>query len=71
MMAAVALGIFPDIGHACRRWVDPLLGEPEAPDPSLRRRYDALFPVYREIRESMLPVWRDMARIRQEIPYEH
>jgi erythritol kinase (D-erythritol 1-phosphate-forming) len=66
MMAAVALGIFPDIGHACRSWVDPLLGPPEAPDPSLQRRYDALFPVYREIRESMLPVWRDLARIRRE-----
>ena len=71
MMAAVALGIFPDIGHACRSWVDPLVGPPEVPDPSLQRRYDALFPVYREVRESMLSVWRDMARIRQEIPYEH
>jgi erythritol kinase len=71
MMAAVALGIFPDIGHACRSWVDPLLGPPEAADPFLQRRYDALFPVYREIRESMLPVWRDMARVRREIPYEH
>jgi erythritol kinase len=66
MMAAVALGLFPDIAQACRSWVDPLLGEPEAPDASLQRRYDALFPVYREIRQSMLPVWRDMARIRRE-----
>jgi erythritol kinase len=71
MMAAVALGIFPDIAQACQSWVDPLLGEPEATDPILQRRYDALFPVYREIRQSMLPVWRDLARIRRESAHEH
>ena len=27
MMAAVAVGAFPDMRAACRTWVDPLLGE--------------------------------------------
>ncbi len=71
MMAAVALGVFPDIAAACRSWVEPLLGDAEAPDPTLQRRYDALFPVYQQIRQSMLPVWRDLARIRRESAYEH
>jgi erythritol kinase (D-erythritol 1-phosphate-forming) len=71
MMAAVALGVVPDIAAACRGWVEPLLGDAEAPDPALQRHYDALFPVYQQIRQSMLPVWRDLARIRRESAHEH
>ncbi len=67
MMAAVALGIFPHIADASRDWVDPLLGASDMPDAGLQRHYDALFPVYREVRQRMLPVWQDLARIRREI----
>jgi erythritol kinase len=67
MMAAVALGIYPDIASACRTWVDPLLGDAEPPDPDLARRYHALFPVYQAAHRSMHPVWNDLARIRREL----
>jgi erythritol kinase (D-erythritol 1-phosphate-forming) len=69
IMAAVALGLFPDIASACRTWVDPLLGDAETPDPDLSRRYDALFPVYQAAHRSMHPVWNDLARIRRELAH--
>ena len=37
MMAAVALGVFPDIAATCRAWVDPLLGDAEMPEAQLAR----------------------------------
>ena len=70
MMAAVALGAFPDIASACQAWVDPLLGDAEPPDPDLARRYDALFPVYQVAHRSMHPVWNDLARIRRELAHD-
>jgi erythritol kinase len=69
MMAAVALGAFSDIAAACRIWVDPLLGDAEPPDAGLARRYDALFPVYQAVHQSMHPVWSDLARIRRELAH--
>jgi erythritol kinase (D-erythritol 1-phosphate-forming) len=69
MMAAVALGMFPDIAAACRVWVDPLLGDVEPPDPDLARRYHTLFPVYQSAHRSMHPVWNDLARVRRELAH--
>jgi erythritol kinase len=66
MMAAVRLGLYPDMAACCREWVDPLLGELEPPDPALVRRYDALFPVYRAGYETMFGVWRDLDHARRE-----
>ena len=37
MMAAVAIGVFPDLGVATQRWVTPLLGDLVQPDPGLSR----------------------------------
>ena len=37
MMAAVAVGVFPDLGAATERWVDPLLGDLVPPDPGAGR----------------------------------
>lgn len=65
MIAAVALGVFPDLASVCRTWVDPMLGEAVEPDPELRDGYAALFPVYQDLRQKMLPVWGDLARIRR------
>ena len=46
MMAAVAIGAYPDM-HACiAEWVTPLLGPPEPPDPALIHVYDELFLAY-------------------------
>ena len=46
MMAAVAIGAYPIMDACIARWVTPLLGLPEAPDPELVGTYDRLFPAY-------------------------
>jgi erythritol kinase (D-erythritol 1-phosphate-forming) len=48
------------------QWVDPLLGEITAPDPKLAKIYDAAFPLYKETREKMRPIWRAMFNNRRE-----
>ncbi|MGR3200049.1 MAG: FGGY-family carbohydrate kinase [Paracoccus sp. (in: a-proteobacteria)] len=64
MMAAVAIGAYPDM-HACiAEWVTPLLGAAEAPDPDLARRYDRMFPAFTATRAAMPPVWDRLARLR-------
>jgi erythritol kinase len=62
MMAAVALGVYPDMQACIAEWVTPLLGQAEAPDPELMRIYAQTFPVYQEARRALEPVWEDMAR---------
>jgi erythritol kinase (D-erythritol 1-phosphate-forming) len=62
MMAAVALGAYPDMQACIAEWVAPLLGQAETPDPDLVQTYAQLFPVYREARHALEPVWEDMAR---------
>jgi erythritol kinase len=64
MMAACAIGLYPDMAAACRTWVDPLLGEAVPPDPGLAALYDRLFPVYAEIHHVMRPVWAGLAAAR-------
>jgi erythritol kinase (D-erythritol 1-phosphate-forming) len=66
MVAAVSIGRYPDIAAACVDWVDPLLGDLDEPDPALQRRYDALFPIYREAYGHMGGVWRGLDRVRRE-----
>lgn len=66
MIAALALGLEPDAEACTRRWVAPYLGEAERPDPALAAVYQRLFPVYRDVREALRPIWRAMAGIRQE-----
>lgn len=44
MMAAVAIGAYPDMNTCIAEWVTPLLGAPEDPDPQLAATYDRLFP---------------------------
>ena len=64
MMAACAIGLYPDMAAACRTWVDPLLGEAVPPDPDLAALYDRLYPVYAEIHHVMRPVWARLAAAR-------
>jgi erythritol kinase len=62
MMAAVALGAYPDM-HACiAEWVTPLLGAAEPPDAELVRTYDQLFPAYQQARRALEPVWDALAQ---------
>lgn len=67
MMAAVAIGVFPDMATACKAWVDPLLGEATPPDPALTTVYDRMFPIYRDTHQRMRPVWRDLAAARKAL----
>lgn len=64
MMAAVCLGIAPDMQACVDRWVAPHLGEATAPDPALAATYDRLFPAYLAARTAMPPVWRQLAAAR-------
>lgn len=57
MMAAVAIGAYPDMDACIDGWTTPLLGQPEEPDPSLVSVYDSLFHSYRKAREVLPPVW--------------
>lgn len=66
MIAAVQLGLYPDMTACSKAWVDPLLGPAETPDPALVAVYDRLFPIYRETRQALRPVWRALAGARQE-----
>jgi erythritol kinase (D-erythritol 1-phosphate-forming) len=65
MMAAVALGVYPDMEACIAEWVTPLLGEVEAPDPELAEIYDRLFPVYRQARQALAPTWQETAGLMQ------
>ena len=60
MIAAVQQKLYPDMDACVARWVTPLLGDATRPDPSLIRRYDGAFGIYKQTREQMRPIWREM-----------
>ena len=64
MMAAVAIGVFPDLAVATRRWVTPLLGDLVQPDPGLAALYARAFPAYVATRAAMPPIWAALAALR-------
>lgn len=61
MMAAVALGVYPDMEACIAQWVAPLLGELETPDPEPAQLYAQLFPAYRQARQALAPTWQTSA----------
>ena len=64
MMAAVAIGAYPSMDACIARWVTPLLGLPEPPDPQLVDTYERLFPTYARARAALTPVWAALAERR-------
>jgi erythritol kinase len=60
MIAAVQQKLYPDMDQCVAAWVTPLLGSCTEPDPSLTGRYDSAFGIYKQTRELMRPVWREM-----------
>ena len=64
MMAAVAIGAYPDMESCIAEWVTPLLGRPEEPDPALVAAYDALFPAFTASRRALVPAWDALAAAR-------
>ncbi len=61
MIAAVAIGVYPDMDACIAEWVIPLLGTTEPPDTSLVTIYEKLFSDYRDARLALEPVWSSMA----------
>ena len=61
MIAACAIGVYPDMNAAIARWVTPALLQAEAPDPALVKIYASLFPAYVEARKALEPVWDRLA----------
>ncbi|MCZ0962826.1 FGGY-family carbohydrate kinase [Paracoccus benzoatiresistens] len=64
MMAAVAIGAYPDMEACISEWVTPLLGQAESPDPALVAAYDALFPAFAASRRALTPAWDALAAAR-------
>ncbi|MCW6510902.1 FGGY-family carbohydrate kinase [Lichenifustis flavocetrariae] len=60
MVAAVAIGVCPDMEGCIERWVTPTLASAIEPDPDLQRRYDRLFPTYVAARKASAPTWQAM-----------
>lgn len=64
MMAAVAIGAYPDMEGCIAEWVTPLLGAAEAPDPELVAAYARLFPAFSASRQALPPAWDALAAAR-------
>lgn len=64
MMAAVAIGAYPDMDACIAEWVTPLLGRAEAPDPDLVAAYDRLFPAFTAARTALPPAWDALSAAR-------
>lgn len=64
MIAALALGVFPDADSATRAWVRPLLQDPRQPDPALIPVYDHLFDAYLATRQALPSAWAAQAALR-------
>lgn len=65
MMAAVAIGVYPDMNACIAEWVTPLLGPAEAPDPTLMAAYDKLFAAFGAARRVLGPAWDALAAARR------
>lgn len=68
MMAAVAIGAYPDMQSCIAEWVTPLLGQSEAPAPELVAAYDRLFPAFTAARQALPPTWDALAAARATFP---
>jgi erythritol kinase len=65
MIAAVQQKIYPDMAACAAQWVDPVLGPETRPDAALVKMFDTMFPIYKETRDRMRPIWRELQTVRQ------
>ena len=65
MIAAVCVGLHPDMASCARAFVAPRLEAPIVPAPDLVALYDALYPVYRDAYAALPPVWRRLHAVRE------
>ena len=70
MMAAVAIGAYPDMTSCIAEWVTPLLSKAETPVPALVAAYDRLFPAFSAARRGLVPAWDALAAARQPVKGE-
>jgi erythritol kinase len=61
MMAAVQQKLYPGMAECAAAWVDPMLGETTKPDAGLTAMFDRNYPLYKDMRDKLRPVWRSMA----------
>jgi erythritol kinase len=66
MIAAVQQKVFPSMVDCASKWVDPVLGAETKPDPGLVKLFDETFPLYRETRDQMRPIWRGLQTLRHD-----
>ena len=65
MIAAVATGAYADMTACAEAWVTPHLGDAQAPDACLAKRYDRMFPAYVEASAlASRPIWKRLAALR-------
>ncbi|WP_377289865.1 FGGY-family carbohydrate kinase [Rhizobium sp. SG2393] len=57
MIAAVSLGLYPDMAACVAEWVTPCQRPAEPVDAALKERFDSIFPVYHQSRQALRPVW--------------
>jgi erythritol kinase len=67
MIAAVCIGLFPDMAACAAQWAGPADGPATPPDAALARAYDALFPIYRDTYLAMPGLWRRLHAAREGI----
>lgn len=65
MIAAVQQKVFANMADCAAQWVDPVLGPATKPDAALVQMFDKAFPIYKETRVQMRPVWRALQTLRQ------
>ncbi|MBP1851546.1 FGGY-family carbohydrate kinase [Rhizobium halophytocola] len=61
MMAAVAIGVYPDMDACIADWVTPHLGAGEPPLAADAERMQRLFEAYQTIRTGIAPAWDILA----------
>jgi erythritol kinase len=61
MMAAVAIGVYPDMPACIAEWVTPALGPAEPNDPELTLLYARRYEDYLKARIALAPVWGGLA----------
>lgn len=62
MIAAVAVGAFPDMQAALTPWVSPSLGLPLEPDGAAALRQEQRYAHYLQARHQLAPLWAAMAK---------
>lgn len=61
MMAAVAIEAYETMEECIVDWVQPYLGDAEAPVPDLSQTYERLYQTYQRTRLALPPIWAELA----------